>query len=290
MKKKFILIFIFSFLNLFSNEKLNVAVLLKDSSFRSKIESEISEKKFIQVVERMNMNQILEEMKLGQMGILKEGSYSKAGEILGAEYFFLFGNFSDSFKLISTASGKILGSWSKFSYQNLNDGLKILEREFSIKTILSKEEIKEKDFYFDLFETKNKNSFKLEDEIQFFFKINSKNKKNVYLRILVYSSDHSITEIFPNSYKKENLVSTNEILYFPKNFLSDQMKLIASKPIGEEMFIFIASETDLVNLKSVPKKNELEEDEISVLSKGMTLQERKKTNYILKKWKLDILE
>lgn len=292
--KKIILLIVFLLISsIHPISKLNVAVLAKDSNLRSQIESEISEKKFIQVIDRMNLEEVLEEMKLGQLGLLKEGSYPKAGELLSAEYLVILENFGESFKLVHSPSAKIIGSWNQFSYKNINLMIKLLEREYSIKEILSLSEKESKEFYFKIIEfpsITNQKTLKINDEIKFSFEVKSLKKRKVYLNIFVFSTDGSMTQIFPNSFQKNNLISTNEIFKFPNSLIPNEFKLVATEPVGEDQYIFIASENKLLIDEKKTDSYQVFEEDISEVAKAVSFQLEKKGNLSIKKMKVEIIE
>ncbi len=291
--KIIILLLIILVQNIYSISKLNVAVLSKDPNLRTRIESEFSEKKFIQIIDRMNIEEILEEMKLGQLGILKEGTYPKTGELLGAEYLIIIENFGETFKLVHSPSAKIIGSWSEFSYKNISTMTKLLEREYSIKELISKTEKESKDFYFKIINfpsiSDNKN-LKVNDEIKFSLEVKSLKKRKLFLNIFVYSTDGSMTRIFPNSFQKNNLISTNEIFEFPNSLIPKEYKLVATPPVGEDQYIFIASENKLLLDENKSDSYQVFEENISEITKGVAFQLEKKGLISIKKMKVEIIE
>jgi hypothetical protein len=85
-----------------SNGKLTVAVIGPQPDLRAEIESAMSKTDFLQPVERTRIDSLLTEMKLGQQGVLKEGTYAKAGNTLGASYLVLVEKGSTSFRIVHT--------------------------------------------------------------------------------------------------------------------------------------------------------------------------------------------
>ena len=283
---------IFLFIDLQSKE-LTVAIISPKIENGIPIEKDLKEKSFIQIVERNNINEILQEMKLGQMGVLKEGTYAKAGSLIGADYLILIDRFATSIRLIHSASSKILGSWSQLSQKNITSISKILEKENSIQELLLTSEGISKDYEIRIHKfpsLPSDKTIKLGDEINFSLEVLSKTEKKVYLTIFVYSSDGTMTQIFPNQFQPKNQIDTNTNFSFPKKNIPDQYKIIASEPTGEDQFIFIATKVKLKFGDENYEGYQAFEEEVLLQSKGVKLQLDKQKNYSLKKMKLTILD
>lgn len=285
----------FLFSNIFlsidlQSKELTVAIISPKIENGKPIEKDLKEKSFIQIVERNNINEILQEMKLGQMGVLKEGTYTKAGYLIGADYLILIDRFATSIRLIHSASSKILGSWSQLSQKNINSICKILEKENSIRELLNSSEGNSKDYEIKIHKFPSDNSIKIGEEIKFSLEVFSKSEKKVHLTIFVFSSDGTMIQIFPNQFQPKNQIETNQYFSFPSNNIPDKYKIIASEPLGEDQYIFIASKEKLKLGDENYEGYQTFEEEIFMQSKGVRLQLEKQQNYSLKKMKLTILD
>jgi hypothetical protein len=288
--------FLFSNIFLFSETKsgkLTLGIISPKPENGIQIEKDLKEKSFIQIVERNNINEILQEMKLGQMGVLKEGTYAKAGSLIGADYLLLVDRFATSIRLIHSASSKILGSWSQLSQKNINSIGKILEKENSIRELLHSSDGKSKDYEIRIHKfpsLPSDKTIKLGDEITFSLEVISKTEKKVHLTIFVYRSDGTMIQIFPNQFQPKNQIDTNSNFSFPNKNIPDKYKIIASEPTGEDQYIFIASKDKLKLGVENYEGYQTFDEEMLLQSKGVKLQLDKQKNYSLKKMKLTILD
>jgi len=76
--------------------------------------TDMSKIKSLRVVERLRIQSLFQEMKLGQTGIVDESSAPRVGHLLGAEYLvtgnLAMGSIRTTTSLISTSMGKVTGS------------------------------------------------------------------------------------------------------------------------------------------------------------------------------------
>ncbi|HNK91554.1 MAG TPA: DUF4384 domain-containing protein [Leptospiraceae bacterium] len=248
--KKFIFLFIYFYYSiiLFANGKLTIAVIGQEPNLRANIESTITNSDFLQAVERNRIDTMLTEMKLGQQGVLKEGSYAKAGETLGASYIVLVEKNSNAFRLVHTQSSRILGSWTGWNDKSSQEFLTILEREKSLQELANLKSAGKKDYKIEVTNaigSKENGGVKIGDEIKIEFIVKSKKEKYAYVTILVYGQDGSITQLFPNKYQSDNKIETNIDFSFPPPDAPKKYKLIASQPIGEDTMVIIASDSSV---------------------------------------------
>ncbi len=266
---------IFLSLPLFAVGKLTVAVIGQQPELRSNLESAMTNTDFVQVVERTQIDALLKEMKLGQQGILKEGSYAKAGQTLGASYLVLVEKASNSFRIVHTQSSRILGSWSEWNNASTQEFLAILEREKSLQELANLKSPGKRDYKIEITNavgSKDNGGAILGDELRVEFIIRSKQEKFAYVTILVYGQDGSVTQLFPNKYQSDNKVPTNVEFAFPPPDAPKKYKLIASNPVGEDTLVVIASDSSVALDNATPQGIYIGNSKSLSGTKGITLQ------------------
>ncbi|MBP7283401.1 MAG: DUF4384 domain-containing protein [Leptospiraceae bacterium] len=279
MKK---LIFIFPLItlflvntSLFAAGKLNVAVIGNEPDLRAKIESLLANTDFLQPVERTRIDSLLKEMKLGQQGILKEGTFARAGESLGAQYLVLVEKGSNSFKIVHTQSSRILGSWNGLTELTSEEFLAIFEREKAFQELASLKSSGKRDYKIEVTNaigSKDNGGAVIGEELKVEFIVKSKQESLAYITILVYGQDGSVTQLFPNKYQSDNKISTNVEFQFPPKDAPQKYKLLASNPVGEDTMVIIASDTPVVLPNSVPQGIYKGNTKSLAGTKGITLQ------------------
>lgn len=277
MKKRLLLLFInFFFLNsIFANGKLTVAVIGSESDLKANIESVITKTDFLQAIERNRIDAMLTEMKLGQQGILKEGSYAKAGETLGASYLVLLDKNSNSFRIVHTQSSRILGSWKRWEDGSLQELLSVLEKEKSLLELANLKSAGKKDYKIEIVNaigSKDNGGAVLGDELKLEFVVRSKKENFAYITILVYGQDGSITQLFPNKYQSDNKIATNTEFKFPPPDAPKKYKLIASQPVGEDTMVVIASDSSVALEDGTPQGIYFGNTKSLKGTKGITIQ------------------
>ena len=276
--------FLYSTLFLFS-KSLPVAVIGGSTEQRARFESELNEKTFIQVIERANLDKVLNEMKLAQLGVIKEGSYKKTGELLGANYLVILELNSPSFRLVESNSAKILGVWKDSSFNSMKKFFRVLEKEQAINELLElPNQTSDLKISFNI-----KNKYKIGEDLSFKLRIESNKKEKVHLFILVYGSDGVLTQIFPNSFDKKSVVFTNQDFIFPTKS-DNPYKLKISPPIGEDEYIFISSKEKIEFSKEQEDDFITFEEDVLEKTKAVKFQLDKKKNFTLEKIKIQVLE
>lgn len=260
---------------IFADGKLTVAVIGQQPELRSELESTISKTDFLQPVERTRIDSLLTEMKLGQQGILKEGSYAKAGLTLGASYLVLVEKSSNSFRLVHTQSAKILGSWSSYTDSSSQEFLSILEREKALQELANLKSPGKRDYKIEITNavgSKDNGGSVIGDELKLEIIVRSKKEQYAYLTILVYGQDGSITQLFPNKYQSDNKIATNTEFVFPPANAPKKYKLIASTPIGEDTMVVIASDSSVALENASPLGIYMSSTKSLLGTKGIALQ------------------
>lgn len=266
-------VLLFSVTSLYADGKINVAVIGTDVELRANLENIMAKTDFVQPVERARIDSLLKEMKLGQQGILKEGTFSKAGETLGASYLILVEK--GSFKIVNTQSSRILGSWSGWNDISSEEFLTILEREKSLQELVNLKSSGKRDYKIELTNavgSKDNGGSVIGDELRVEFIVRSKHERYAFITILVYGQDGSITQLFPNRYQSDNKIPTNKEFIFPPLDAPKKYKLIASSPVGEDTMVVIASDTS-VGLENASQMGIYKSITKSLIgTKGLTLQ------------------
>ena len=92
---------------------LRVAVVGEPEELRLKVEAALFNSPYCKVIELNKRKDALNEIKMGQLGVLDEESVAKAGKLLGAEKFLIVyqkGEFS-SLRLIDVVTSSVEGAW-----------------------------------------------------------------------------------------------------------------------------------------------------------------------------------
>ncbi len=260
---------------LMANGKLIVAVIGHQPELRADLESAMNKTDFIQPVERTRIDSLLTEMKLGQQGVLKEGSYAKAGQTLGASYLVLVEKGSNSFRIVHTQSSRIIGSWSAWSEAASQEFLSVLEREKALQELANLKSPGKRDYKIEITNavgSKDNGGAAIGDELRIELIIRSKQEKFAYITILVYGQDGSVTQLFPNKYQSDNKVSTNTEFAFPPADAPKKYKLLASTPIGEDTMVVIASDSSIALENAAPQGIYIGSSKSLTGTKGITLQ------------------
>ncbi|MCB1141499.1 MAG: DUF4384 domain-containing protein [Leptospiraceae bacterium] len=249
--KRFFQFILFAFIStsIVSANKLNVAVVGGDGDSRSQIENKLLSTELFQPVERTKIEKLFKELKLGQTGFLKEGSYPKAGEFLGVHYLIILDETGKNFRLVHSGSSKILGSWPNLRTDSIEDLIQLLEKEKSLQELARLQSSRKNDFEIEITNSvgsRDMGGAKFGDELFLEMIVNSKTEKYTYITILVYGQDGSVMQLFPNKYQSDNKVETNKEFQFPAADSPKKYKLIASPPAGEDTLVIIASNTPTV--------------------------------------------
>jgi hypothetical protein len=276
--------FLYSSMFLFS-KSLQIAIMGGSSEQRSRFETELSEKKYIQIIERANLDKVLNEIKLSQLGVLKEGSYKKTGELLGADYLVILELNSPSFRLVESNSAKILGVWKDSSFNSMKKFFRILDKEQAITELLElPNQSSDLKISFTI-----KNKYRIGEDLSFKLKVESSKKEKVHLFILVYGSDGVLTQIFPNSFDKRSEIFTNQDFIFPTK-TENPYKIKISPPIGEDEYIFITSKEKIEFSKEQQDDFISFEEDVLEKTKAVKFQLDKKKNFTLEKIKIQVLD
>lgn len=261
------------------NGKFNIAVIGKNQpAIQSRIEQAIARTHFARVVERNRLKKLLQEIKLGQTGLIDSKTAIRAGKISGAGYLILLnGQKNNGFKIVDTQTGIIKAAWPSYTTNHIEQLLTLVEAEAALmelvnitpppseaqgRTIRFAEEIScinqknkptlpsddeeelEEDLYGEYPENDKpkttKCQFRLQERIGFRYRVTrTDGKKAVYLTVLGYTKDGMIVQLYPNKYTINNKVPINQLNSFPPQKAG--FEIIASPPLGEDKVVIIAS-------------------------------------------------
>ncbi|HNM06587.1 MAG TPA: DUF4384 domain-containing protein, partial [Leptospiraceae bacterium] len=196
-----------------------------------------------QPVEREKIDRLLGEIKLGQSGVLKEGTYTRAGEISGAEYFVMIEKDS-AMRLVHVQSSKVLGAWKKEDSSALEDLIGRLETEKTLKDLFHLKGAGTKDFLIDITNAsaaKENGGAVFGEQVKIELMVKSKKHDKAYLTMLYYGQDGTVLQIFPNKHDRDNRVDTNKEISIPGEKKS--YSIVASPPAGTDTILLIASDS-----------------------------------------------
>lgn len=268
--------------------RLNIAVL-GESQVRSEIESKLVGTDFAQPVEREKLDAVFRELKLGQSGILKEGTFVKAGELSGSD-FFIITEKDRSFRLVHSRSGKVYGSWKEGNSSSYSELSERLEAEKVMRDLVQLNEKSRK------LKIHQESSFEgkilVGESIKLVLKLSSASEtlKRAYVTVLYYGQDGSILQIFPNKYDTDSLVDINQEFTVPRD--EKKYRLQADHPAGEDTIVIIASDVPvgLTGENSSYVGPYLMQKKSSKGTKGISIQLNKGNVTAVKKIVLNIQE
>lgn len=92
------------------------------------------------------------------------------------------------------------------------------------------------------------------ESIELEYVYRSKNKKEGYLTIYLFTTDGTVAQVFPNKFEPDNKLKPNESYKFPSPNAKKSYRLEASPPVGNDRLILIISPMPLI-LNSNKTKN-----------------------------------
>lgn len=274
--------------SIFASGKLNIAVI-GESSVRSEIESKLVGTDYAQPIEREKLEAVFREIKLSQSGVMKEGTFVKAGEMSGAD-FFIMAEKDRSFRMVHSRSGKVYGSWKEgnpSAYSELSERLEAekLMRDLVMQNEKSKGISIEEVSSFD-------SRIMIGEYIKVVLKVTSRSEemKKAYVAVLYYGQDGSILQIFPNKYDTDSQVDINQEFTIPRD--ERKYRLRAALPAGEDTMVIIASDVPvgLTGENSSYVGPYLMQKKSSKGTKGISIQLNKGKMTAVKNLKLNIQE
>lgn len=222
--------------------KLAVAVIGEPGK-KAEVEAALAASQSLQPVEREKMDRLLGEIKLGQSGVLKEGTYTRAGEISGAEYFVMIEKDS-AMRLVHVQSSKVLSAWKKEDSSAVDDLVSRLETEKTLKDLFHLKGAGTKDFLIDITNAsaaRENGGAVFGEQVKIELMIKSKKHDKAYLTMLYYGQDGTVLQIFPNKHDRDNRVDTNKEISIPGE--KKPYSIVASPPAGTDTILLIASDS-----------------------------------------------
>lgn len=271
------LIAIFFFSSHLFSEELRIAVIGEPEELRLKVEAALFQSPYCKVIELKKRKETLNEIKLGQMGILDEEKVARAGKLLGAEKFLTIhqkGEFN-SLRLIDVETSTVEGAWvSNTKAERTENGLKMdTASDYSelINKMLEGLAVKKA-----LATLTKSNISKIQVKIKFpksKFKIGESLKFEVissedgYLTLIDIQPDGSVVQLLPNKSGQSNQIKSGDPFRFP----SDNFLLKVSPPWGRDTIKAIVTKNPLV----IFQKSDLNNDMFSTIKPGQGLQATK---------------
>lgn len=280
---KSILIFLLSF-SLYPDE-IRVAVLGEPEELRLKVETALFNSPFCKIIELNKRKDVLNEVKLGQMGVLDEEKVARAGKLLGAQKFLTVyqkGDFN-SLRLIDVETSSLDSAWVYDHKSENEENLPKMDSLKGISRVINKmlEGLAVKKALADL---SNSSANKIE------VKINLPKKKfkmgesltfevisgeDGYLTLIDIQPDGSVVQLLPNKTGQSNQIKANEVLKFPPQ----DIILKISQPLGKDTIKAIVTKKPL----SLFPKIDLDNETISSVKQGLGVHATKGISMTIKK-------
>jgi hypothetical protein len=281
-----LLLFLISILTLsISAGELRVAVVGEPEELRLKVEAALFNSPYCKVIELNKRKDALNEIKMGQLGVLDEESVAKAGKLLGAEKFLTVyqkGEFS-SLRLVDVTTSSVEGAWvsdSKsdregkgFKMETAKDYSALVNKMLEGLAVqralaeLSGGDSKKIKVQIKL----PKSTFKFGDK--FYFDVVS--SEDGYLTLIDIQPDGSILQLLPNKTGQSNQIKAEEPFRFPP----EDIDLKVSPPAGKDSIKAIVTKKPL----NLFNKADLDNESISSVKPGSGIRAGKGLNMTIKK-------
>lgn len=231
----------------FVNEK---GKKLPDDAAAAELASVMARYRFIRLVERSRLDEIVKEMELGMTGLVDEKSAVRTGKIRGLEIM-IFGTVSLSgvtARAVHTETGRIIASGSAARHGDMKSlGEKLA---FDMETYLARENVKRLrndspgitvDFWM---EKKNGarmlpgkgNTMKIGESIVFRFKSN----RDGYLTIVDIQPGGDVVVLYPNEFSRDNRITAGTLYSIPGS--GDTFEITVSEPAGNDTVVAFFTE------------------------------------------------
>ena len=264
---------------------LRVAVVGEPEELRLKVEAALFNSPYCKIIELNKRKDALNEIKMGQLGVLDEESVAKAGKLLGAEKFLTVyqkGEFS-SLRLIDIATSSVEGAWVSDSKSDREGkGLKMeTAKDYSALVNKMLEGLAVQRALAELSggDSKKikvqiklpKSTFKFGDK--FYFDVVS--SEDGYLTLIDIQPDGSILQLLPNKTGQSNQIKAEEPFRFPP----EDIDLKVSPPAGKDSIKAIVTKKPL----NLFNKADLDNESISSVKPGSGIRAGKGLNMTIKK-------
>lgn len=304
---KYLIIIIFTFIKILAAQNtINVGVLpfIHDDKKASEyVVAELTRKlvkyKFIKVIERSLLKEVLKEIEFGQTGLVDQTSVIDAGKLYGIEIMItgVIKDSSVSARAIHVQTGKVISSSfitdvnqiEKLGYELVKDIEVFLTRE-NLKTLRNNSPQIETKFWI---EQDNKvvvvpgkvNKLNIGSSIVFHFISN----KNGYLTVIDIQPNGDVVILYPNKLNKNNKIKANIEYSIPSK--DDGFQFALCEPAGRDTAVafFTTKKVEWLDQKKLTGENfwSVKKFEKFHLSRGIEL---KTTKLKKKDWETHVLE
>ncbi len=211
----------------------------------SELSDELSKYKFIKLVERSKLKEVLKEIELGMTGTVDDKTASKAGKLHGIQIM-IAGTLRRNkitARAIHTESGKVIASHSVSGISKME----ILSKKLAsgIEAFLARENLKSlrnnsPDVRLDFWLKKRNNEkiyngqtgkMKIGESVAFQFKAD----QDGYLTIVDIQPDGNVVILFPNDMDKDNRIYKGKFYSIPAK--DDEYEITVTKPAGRDTVV-----------------------------------------------------
>lgn len=202
---------------------------------------------FIQLVERSQMQSIVNEIQLSMTGLVHEQTALQQGKILGIKVM-IFGAIDKnniSARAVHTETGRIIAASSNAfgMVEQIGSQLALGIESFLARENLKKMRNDSPDIHVDFWvETKDGKKLspgqglKIGNSVKFKFKAN----KSGYVTIVDIQPTGEVVILFPNQFKQDNKISANTVYSIPAD--DDGFELTVTEPAGEDTITLFFTE------------------------------------------------
>ena len=224
---------------------INVGILPFSDPVVSELSGELSKYKFIKLVERSKLKEILKEFEMGMTGMVDEKTVSKAGTLHGIQIMITgsAGKNKISARAIHTESAKVIASASTSGRlklqqlcRKLASGIEMFLARENLKTLRNDSPELKLDFWLKRKDNRSispgkKGDMKIGESVVFFFKADT----GGYLTIVDIQPDGNVVILFPNEMSPDNKIRGNRVYAIPSK--NDEYEITVSKPAGTDTVV-----------------------------------------------------
>lgn len=224
----------------------------------SQLTKSLQQYPFIKLVERSQMQNLVNEIQLSMTGLVNEQSALQQGKILGIKVM-IFGAIDKntiSARAVHTETGRVIAS-SSHTFQSVEQIGN--ELAFGIESFLARENLKrmrndspdiQVDFWIETKDGKRVDptqGLKIGNSVRFKFKAN----KSGYVTIVDIQPTGEVVILFPNEFRQDNKISAHTVYSIPAD--DDGFELTVTEPAGEDTItlFFTEKKVDWLDMKKL---------------------------------------
>lgn len=265
----------------------------------SELTAELSRYKFIKLVERSKLKDIMKEIEFGMTGMVDEATVTKAGKIHGLQLM-IAGTIRENkitARAIHVETGKIIASYSVSGKEaidilgkRLASGIETFLARESLKNLRNDSPVLNLDFWVERknkgkIKSNKKGVMKIGESVIFHFKAN----KDGYLTIVDIQPNDDVVILFPNDISPDNRIYSNKTYSIPSR--DAEFEIIVSEPAGRDTVIafFTEKKVDWLDRKKLTGEGfwTVKENEKLNITRGFKV---KTTELKRAEWESRILE